>query len=132
MWIMTNYGVLMPADLPAQYRPRKHPEWDMQVRTRDRRALVEMRKRINAETSKIIATPEMDYEFRVYTNRHSFAAFMYDEVAAIDYTKFKPTTERRGGGGRKLHDLYDFIWYVVAKHYGSLPTRRDDTGATDE
>ena len=38
------------------------------------------------------------------------------EVEFIDYEKFKPSTLRKGMGGRKLHDLYNRIWFVVYDH----------------
>lgn len=127
MWIMTSYGILMPASLPEAHRINKHPEWDMQVRSRDRVTLVKARRKLiemGLTVSKIRDTRDMDYEWRFYTARESLAQLMTWEIMEIDYTKFKPTTERRGGGGRRLHDLYDYVWYVVAKHYGSLPVRR--------
>ncbi len=134
MWIMTSYGIIMPAAIPANVRPF-YPydgwddDWDFQIRARDRKALTKVRKRLiadGAEPSKNVPTPTRDYEYRMYVNRWTFAAFMQEEIVAIDYTKFKPTTERRGGGGAKLHNLYTRIWFAVAEAYDSpilRPTR---------
>lgn len=122
MWIMTSYGVLMPAHLPQEFRPLKHPEWDLQVRARDRDALIKLRTKMlefGANVGRIRDTRTFDYEWRMYCDKASFANVMALEIMAIDYRKFKPTTERPGMGGDDLHNLYDHIWYVMAQHYES-------------
>lgn len=123
MWIMTSYGILMPAAVPEDVRKTLTFPWDMQVRARDRKALAKLRKRINGShayvmgCSEIFATPEMDYDFRVYVQAADFADVISEDIRAIDYTKFKPTTLRKGGGGVNLHDLYNRIWFAVYDHY---------------
>jgi|SRR5688572_12550132 len=128
MWIMTSYGIIMPAAIPANVRPF-YPfdgwddNWDLQVRARDRKALEKVRRRLNTfngtPPSKIVATPTRDYEFRMYVDRDDYALLVATEIREIDYAKFKPTTERRGGGGAKLHNLYTRIWFAVADAYDS-------------
>ena len=131
MWIMTNFGILMPAALPNELRARFYEEWDrsvdetdlrpwdLQVRSRDRATLRKLRKRMQrfTVTSEVVATPELDYEYRLYCMRNDFAFWVRSAVLEIDYEKFKPTTMRKGGGGRKLHDLYNRIWSVVFASY---------------
>lgn len=131
MWIMTSYGILMPAALPTDVLKRFWNEWNenersnarpwtLQVRSRDRKTLVKARKRMRAmtyDTSPIVATPDLDYDFRFYCMRNDFAELIRFEVTEIDYEKFKPTTLRKGGGGQRLHNLYNRIWGVVASHY---------------
>lgn len=118
MWIMTNFGILMPAAIPADIAEDPiNPAfgYDLQVRSRDRKTLEKCVKRYMAHyhTSGIIATPKMDYDFRFYCLRSDFAVATSLMVDEIDYEKFKPTTERKGGGGKRLHDLYTRIWWVV-------------------
>ena len=117
MWIMTSYGILMPATIPADVRAALASDWDMQVRSRDRKTLVKLRRAMGGDTSRVVATPDMDYEFRLYVHASDFAVTMGEEIMAIDYEKFKPTTLRKGMGGERLHHLYNRIWGVVATHY---------------
>ncbi len=94
MWLMTKYGILMPAALPAEHRPRRMSACDMQVRSRDRETLARVRREMRRSglvTSAVRATPEMDYEWRFYCKRDDFADWVRDQVAEIDFVKFKPT-----------------------------------------
>jgi hypothetical protein len=121
MWIMTNYGILMPSALEAKHCPPGYT-WDMQVRARDISALRKAARRMRAmdfEISPVMRTPGMDYEARFYCHADDFGMLMHCEIAEIDYVKFKPATMRKGGGGIDLHNLYNHIWYVVAKFYDS-------------
>jgi hypothetical protein len=130
MWIMTPFGILMPAALPEKIREEFTREWnatpdleylivawDLQVRTRDKRALTYLRKRYMRGTlGPTIATPEMDYDFRAYCSAVDFASAVSLMILEIDYEKFKPETERFKWG-RDLHGLYNKIWGVVFTHY---------------
>jgi ferredoxin-NADP reductase len=116
MWIMTPYGILMPARRPAETIANDDVK-TMQVRARDRRALVELVKRMSTRIdensiSEIIATPDMDYNYRIYCEPEAFAQLMKFEIEEIDYEKFKPETLYDD-----LHTLYNFIWSVVFTHY---------------
>lgn len=126
MWIMTSEGFVTPADIPAalkrQFQDLDFVDYDMQLRARDRKVLVKLRKRMIANgcsVSAISDTRDRDYEYRVYVIRDEFANVLADMVRAIDYEKFKPTTERRGGGGKDTHNLYIKLWYAIAEHYDS-------------
>jgi hypothetical protein len=136
MWIMTSYGILMPATIPAEIiqgfrdewntnpEPTTSITWDLQVRSRDRKTLIRARKimkQMKYFVGPIIETRQLDYEYRFYCAAHDFAAMIASEIRAIDYEKFKPTTERKGMGGKKLHSLYNRIWGVVAAHYDPMP-----------
>jgi hypothetical protein len=113
MWIMTSDGFVA---LAASDRP----QWELQVRARDRETLQKIRSRYpTTERSKIFTTLDRDYEYRFYTTKAAFAEVAAAMIIEIDYQKFKPTTERRGRGGRKVHDLYVALWYVIARHYRS-------------
>lgn len=132
MWIMTTYGILMPAALPETSRPeydgRWNPAWDMQVRARDRDALIRVRKEMldrggAVPPSRIQYTAGRDYEFRMYVDRLAFAAVMAHQITEIDYVKFKPNAVTA-----KLHNVYTHIWYVVAKAYDSAVLGGDRVG----
>jgi hypothetical protein len=124
MWIMTSYGILMPAAIPEEIRQDLiGSAWGLQIRSRDRKTLAKTRrvmKNMGNNVSPIVATPMLDYEYRFYCSRRDFATLIADEILTIDYEKFKPTTELKGGGGKRLHHLYNRIWGVVASHYDSL------------
>ena len=125
MWIMTSFGILMPAALPAHVlnsEGRDPDGYDLQIRARERDHLRKLRRRmtkLGAITGPIISTPENDYEFRFHCDRDDFATVMSEEILAINYDKFKPTTLLKGMGGANLHHLYNRIWGVVADHYES-------------
>lgn len=135
MWIMTSYGILMPASLPAEVLNRFNDEWNtnpssppgmgswnLQIRSRDRATLMKARRlmiAMGSEVSVVEYTPKLDYEYRFYCDARDFADFIGAEINHIDYEKFKPTTERKGGGGRGLHNLYNSIWGVIARYYDS-------------
>jgi hypothetical protein len=118
MWVMTSFGILMPSAIPASVSV-KDPSWTLQVRARDRQTLTTALEWMNTYElghSKIIATPDLDYEYRFYCSHGSFAELMDVLVGQIDYEKFKPTTELMPQT-RHLHDLYNEIWGVVFTHY---------------
>ncbi len=117
MWIMTPFGILMPAALPADLK--LDGDWDLQVRSREHAALKYLKKHhMNTGTcSRIMHTPNLDYEYRVYTKKIWFADAMDEMIDAIDYEKFKPTTNRKGMGGHKLHGVYNEMWYAYFQAY---------------
>jgi len=120
MWIMTPDGILMPAATPKTLGIWS--AWDQQVRARDRKVLVKLRRRMLAEqmdVSEIIATPELDYEYRIYVLAEDFGYIVNQMVLEIDYEKFKPVSTQKGRGGDRLHSLYNRIWGVVADAYDS-------------
>lgn len=124
MWIMTGQGVYMPATIPMTVRRELDLplDWDLQVRARDRKALTKVRKQMiarNCEVSAIVNTRHMDYEYRFYCSSDDYGALIAAQIREIDYDKFKPTTERKGGGGPRLHSLYNRLWGVIASHYDS-------------
>lgn len=122
MWIMTSYGILMPASIPADLaEDPAHPAfgYDLQVRSRDRATLQKCRTRYMSHyhTSEIIATPDLDYDFRFYCQNDDFGYAVANMIGQIDYEKFKPTTLRKGNGGKHLHMVYNEIWQVVFGAY---------------
>lgn len=136
---MTSQGIIMPAAIPDHVKASNPATrgFNLQLRARDKFVLRHVRQGIMRMTnerglnatsraiSRIEATPDCDYEFRMYTTAYHFGEWMRDEIGRIDYTKFKPTTERKGGGGAALHHLYDSIWGVIATFYDSrILTRR--------
>jgi len=120
MWIMTSFGILMPAAIPAELDPEGGL---LQIRTRDRQTLVELKRQL-PHLENIHHTPEMDYQYRAYVPRAAFAAWLADYAAEIDYTKFKPTVDRYPRTARRLHDLYLRIWGEVYEAY--QPRRRSE------
>ncbi len=129
MWIMTNFGILMPASIPADVKlTLRNDKWDLQVRSRDYATLQKCRRRYLAwtDTSQIVRTPHLDYDYRFYCDAADFGQAVSQMIIQIDYEKFKPTTDRKGAGGKKLHRLYNKIWGVVIDHYHPLPSSKFD------
>lgn len=122
MWIMTPFGILMPALRPYDTIKDPNDERYLQVRARDKRALTYLRRHYMRETlGPTIGTPRMDYEYRAYCVHEDFAIAVSTMIEAIDYEKFKPETEIALGPkrGRRLHFLYNRIWGVIATHHDS-------------
>ena len=108
MWIMTPFGILMPAKIPANVVA--HGE--LQIRARDKRALTYLRKHYMPTLGKTMYTPNLDYEYRAYTWKADFAEAVTRMIEDIDYEKFKPESK-----WVDLHNLYTRIWGVVFDHY---------------
>jgi hypothetical protein len=118
MWIFTEFGILMPS-----LRPAEHVDEDdnrlMQIRTRRRYELDYLREKYMPETlGETIVLGDSDYQFRAYCTIDDWAAASQALAYSIDYTKFKPTTDRHLGGGR-LHDLYNSVWGRVLSAFPS-------------
>ncbi len=127
MWIMTPFGIIMPSQRSAT--SMNGDARSLQVRARDRRALKYLRDHyMGGELSKIVHTPERDYEYRAYCTPIAFAEAMTAMVLDINYEKFKPQAEKVLGpeAGGDLHTLYVRIWHIVAQHYDSPILRRYD------
>lgn len=112
-WIMTSFGILMPAIRP----PKTVPAGDdrtLQIRTRREQELTILRAQYMRRTlGSTIATPNMDYEFRAYCTPEAFGLAMAQLMVEIDYTKFKPTVKERYHD-MELYDTYNSIWAVVS------------------
>lgn len=111
MWLMTGFGILMPAIRPPKTIARGDLR-TMQIRSRRRQDLDILRAQYMPTLGATIATPQMDYNFRAYCTPDAFAVAMMKAILDIDYLKFKPTTEDRYGDA-ELHTLYNRIWSVV-------------------
>ena len=61
MWIITSYGILMPAEIPSSVYldPAHDATWDLQVRSRDRKTLQRAikRMRVYAKTARSSPLP---------------------------------------------------------------------------
>lgn len=117
MWIFTEFGILMPS-----MRPAEHVDEDdnraIQIRTRRRYELDYLRDKYMPNTlGPTIVLGNSDYQFRAYCTIDDWAAASQALAYSIDYTKFKPTTDRHPNG-KKLHDLYNAIW---GKVLGAFP-----------
>jgi hypothetical protein len=118
MWIFTEFGILMPSLRPA-HTMTEHEEAVMQIRTRRRYELDYLRKTYMSDTlGPTIFLGDADYQYRAYCTIAAWADVMLRMAYDIDYTKFKPTTDRHPGG-KKLHDLYNAVW---SKVLGAFPT----------
>ena len=121
LWIMTPFGILMPAIRP----PKTVEPGDsrmIQVRARRREYLDALRERyMQGELGPPIHTPKMDYQWRAYCTPEALAAVMSRMVLEIDSQRFKPTTEGPCGLSdhklaAELHSLYTSLWSTQLQH----------------
>lgn len=114
MWVMTPFGILMPALRP----PDTVPEGDvqtLQIRTRRRKDLEILRDEYMGEAlGEIIHTPTFDYNYRAYCTPQAFSDALGKMTHAIDYERFKPTTEAKYKDA-ELHSVYNSIWGTVTR-----------------
>jgi hypothetical protein len=130
MWIFYSGGLLMPSMAPldkANPELTRDGEFSMQIRVREPEHLENLisdyLKPMGLEYSEIELTPKMDYNARLYMRPTDFGAAMAQMTVDIDYTKFKPTAERKNEdgtprykGGREYHSLLNSIWGTVANY----------------
>jgi hypothetical protein len=122
MWIMTSFGVLMPSIRPAETIPLGDDRV-IQVRVRVRKHLEILRDEYMKDTlSEIVFMKNTDYEYRAYCTRAAWAQAMAAMSLDIDYTKFKPTTERYKDG--KLHSFYNRVWSVFFAEFSTPEHQR--------
>lgn len=117
MWIFTEFGFFSVV----------HKEGDensvLTVRARVRKDLERLKER-NPLVGDIEAESGTDYEFRVRVNRAILVSIMRDAIYDIDYDNFKSAVKKRQG--RKRHDIYSMVWYVLLNLSGKA------RGAGDE
>jgi len=120
MWVATTFGWLSAVKRSTQsITDYGSPDKTLQIRARDRAALVELRRFMSNETSRIIVSRGSDYEFRVYCAPDKFALALARMAFEIDYTNFKNAVETDD-----LHNVYMRVWSVVANHYDKMIGRK--------
>lgn len=130
MWIFADFGLLMPAAIPAE---KVNPEYlgpngdfDLQIRARAvshlENFIRDYATPMGLAHSEIQKTPEMDYNCRVYMRQEDFAAAVAQMVLNIDYRKFKPTAEAKNEDGtlkfregKEYHGVLNSIWGAVCR-----------------
>lgn len=112
MWIMTSYGILMPALRPAD-TIAEGDDRTLQVRSRRAKDLDILRVEFMPELGETIHTPEFDYNYRAYCTPQQFADAVARQIMEIDYLKFKPTTDRYKD--HELHGALNSIWGTVCR-----------------
>ena len=103
MWVFTTegfYSAVAHRDIPDMLMVRCRAELDA-LRLRDW-----MRKQ--GHQLEVEHTPTADYEWRVLVPQMSFAHFLMDHTARIDYPNFKNAVALRQGKTR--HDIYADVW----------------------
>lgn len=111
---MTSFGILMPAIRPPKTVPADDNR-TIQIRTRRKKDLEILRDEfMGDELGPIIATPQMDYNYRAYCTPEALARMMEKLAYEVDYEKFKPTTESKYND-HELHGVYNSIWSTVTR-----------------
>lgn len=110
MWIMTHFGILMPSLRPED---TVLPGDDrlIQIRARRARDLNYLRDHYAPYLGATLFLGDTDYQYRAYCTHRELADICSQLALEIDYTKFKPTTDRHGDD--ELHALYNRIWCAV-------------------
>lgn len=122
MWVFADFGLLMPAIVPAKVQNRpdvlkwtNNGEYELQVRARLREHLqyfMDTHMPEGTFNPEIQATPDKDYNYRFYTTREAFAEGIKNIALSMDYEKYKQTTERFSWN-KKFHSICNSIWAVV-------------------
>lgn len=122
MWAFFDFGLLMPALVPAKVMEREDVkkwtndgEYELQVRGRLREHLqyfMDTYMEPGTFNPEIQATPDKDYNFRFYTSREAYAEGIKQAALAMDYEKFKVTSERFSWN-QKYHTILNSIWSTV-------------------
>lgn len=122
MWLMTSFGILMPAIRPPK-TVAFGDDRTMQIRARRARDLDILRAEyMQGKLGPTLHTADKDYEYRAYCTPESFAVAMMRAIIGIDYLKFKPTTVDRYED-QELHGTYNRIWSVVSGELSTLQHR---------
>lgn len=124
MWAFFDFGLLMPALVPAKVKDRpdvlkwtNNGEYDLQVRGRLREHLQYFMDNYMEEGTfnpEIQATPDKDYNFRFYTTVEAYAEGIKQAALKMDYEKFKVTSERFSWN-KKYHTILNSIWATVCR-----------------
>lgn len=124
MWVFADFGLLMPAIIPEKVKDRpdvlkwtNNGEYELQVRGRLREHLqyfMDTHMPEGTFNPEIQATPDKDYNYRFYTTREAFAEGIKNIALAMDYPKFKVTSERFSWN-KKYHTILNSIWATVCR-----------------
>lgn len=119
MWAFFDFGLLMPALVPAKYAQTEavlawtnNGEYELQVRARMSEHLQYFMDNYMEEGTfnpTIHATPDKDYNFRFYTTREAYAEGIKQAALKIDYEKFKDSSSRYTWND-KYHSILTRIW----------------------
>lgn len=124
MWAFFDFGLLMPALVPAAVKDRadvlawtNNGEYELQVRGRLREHLqyfMDTFMEPGTFNDEIHVTPNMDYNVRFYTTREAYAEGIKQAALAMDYEKFKVTSERFTWN-KVYHNVLNSIWASLTK-----------------
>lgn len=110
VWIATPFGFLMPAIRPPDTVPSGDTR-TLQVRSRRAVDLDILRAvYLPGKLGRTLHTPYMDYRYRAYCTPEAFGFAVAQMIVDIDYTKFKPQTDRFRDDA--LHAFYNRVWSV--------------------
>lgn len=116
MWVMASFGILMPSVRPEGTIP-EGDDRAIQIRVRRLVELERLKALYMPEMGEVIFMPNTDYEYRTYCTHAQLGEVLARIAMDIDYTKFKPTTERHGDS--KLHAAYNSIWSILYDRFST-------------
>ena len=126
MWIFTPYGAYFPSQRPLDTMAEGETH-TIQIRARRRLELDRLKAFYpDIPTGEIIFMPNTDYEYRMYCTPTALGMLLALMAADIDYTKFKPETEKFGE--TKLHNAYNRIWSILYDAFSTNRYLEQDTG----
>lgn len=105
MWLFTKVGFFSVVRAP------KTPG-HLQVRARFRDDLVALKKAYLPTLTRIVSTPERDYQFRSFVKKEAFAKALASMVLDIDYDNFKSKVAQDRGS--ETAHLYSQVWMTMA------------------
>ena len=97
MWIFTETGFVSAVSHFSE-------KDKLVVRARDQKSLKSLSNSVGLD---IVETPSNDYPYRVFVDDVVFAAWLYKQTVAVDYTNFKDRVHDTRG-----HDFADTLLSV--------------------
>lgn len=110
MWVLTTTGFVSAVE------HRDDPRL-LLVRARHRDDIAQLCRAVGTE---LIEGGGTDYEFRTVVAKETFAAWLADQAAAIDYPNFKDAVAERQDYARA--DVYGDVWATLQR-LAELPLR---------
>lgn len=107
MWIFTLDGFFS-----AVQKPEDVPGDKISVRVRAREDLVRLMERLKIR-SKIIATPQADYPYRIVIGRDVWTRYVELMAQELTYPNFKQENKKiHGPGAVRIHAMYE-VWQTM-------------------
>lgn len=116
MWTMTPDGFL------SAVAHREDPSLVM-VRARDEESLLRLARNLGRPADEVYSSCVSDYPYRLVVPKSEYAAWLSEQVMAMDYDNFKSAAHERRGG--RFTTFLHTVW-VAGLALTELPEQKKD------